>query len=146
MTDRACGAVWIDVTGRTRLTVIKATTNPCTILNAAVALSNGSILYNWDGPIDGAIGSGVSAQYQAVQQWVEMMFQTGAGTMLRLTVPAPSLSILMPDKKTVDPSNAAVITLVTAALGNLSNGGGSTAATFVGGVLQPDKSDLDPIG
>lgn len=146
MTDRAVGSVWIDTTGRTRLTVIKATTNPCTILNAAVACSNAGVLYNWDGTIDGAIGSSTAAQYQAVQQWVAMLFQTAAGTNLRMTIPAPSLSILKADKKTVDPSNTNVSTLVTACLGNLSDGGGSPATVFLGGILQPDRSDLSPIG
>lgn len=146
MTDRAVGAVWSDVTGRTRLTVIKATTNPCSILNAVQALSNADVLYNWDGTIDPTIGTTTAAQYQAVQQWCSLTFQTGSGSILRLTVPAPSLGIFLADGKTVDPANASVIALVAACIGNLSDGGGNTAAVYLGGVLQPDRSDLDPIG
>jgi hypothetical protein len=146
MTDRAVGAVWADLTGRTRLTIIKAATNPCTILNAAQAVSNAQVLYNWDGTIDPAIGTTTAAQYQAVQQWVELMFQTGAGTILRLTVPAPMISAMKADKITVDPANAGIISLVAAAIGNLSDGSGNTAAVYLGGTLQPDRNDLSPIG
>jgi hypothetical protein len=144
MSDHACGAVWSDVTGRTRLTVIKALTNPCGILNALQAVSNAQVLYNWDGTIDPAIGTATAAQYQAVQQNCELTFQTSAGTILRLTLPAPPLTILKADKKTVDP--ALVSALVTACLGQLSDGSGNAAAVYLGGVLQPDRSDLSPIG
>lgn len=146
MSDRAVGAVWADFTGRTRLTVIKATTNPCTILNALQNLSNAQVLYNWDGTIDPAIGASVAAVYQAVQQSLQFTFQTGAGSILRLTLPAPNLGFLKPDKKTADPSNPTVATLIAAAIGNLSDGSGSPAAVYLGGVMQPDKSDLDAIG
>lgn len=146
MTDRAVGSVWVDITGRTRLTIIKAHTNPCTILNALQAVSNAGVLYNWDGTIDPAIGVATAAQYQAVQQWCELLFQTAAGTLLRLTLPAPPLSILKADKKTVDPANAGIISLLAQCIGNLSDGSGNTASLYLGGVLQPDKSDLDAIG
>lgn len=146
MSDRIVGAVWQDFTGRTRLTIIKATTNPCSILNLTQALSNAFVLYNWDSSIDGSIGGTTAAQYQAVSQNCQLMFQTAAGTIIRLTLPAPSATILKADLKTVDPTNAGVAALIAAAVGNLSDGSGNAAVAYLGGVLQPDRNDLSPIG
>jgi hypothetical protein len=126
--------------------VIKAVTDPCTVASPLQAISNAGILYSWDGTIDSAIGAATAAQYQAVQQWAELLFQTAAGSILRLTLVAPPLSILKADKKTVDPTNAGVVTLIAAAVGNLSDGQGNAAVSYVGGRLMPDRSDLDPIG
>jgi hypothetical protein len=145
MTDRVVGAVLGDTTGRSRLTIINAATNPCTILNALQACSNAGVVWNWDGPRDGPIGAATNATYVAVGQNVELLFQTAAGTLLRLTLPAPSQGIMMADNLTVDPSNASIVTLVAACIGELSDGNGNTAATFLGGRMRPDKSDLDPI-
>lgn len=141
---RVAGAVWADFLGRSRLTIIRADTNPCGILTAAQAVSNAGVLWNWDGPLDPGIGAAASAVYEGVQQWCQLTFQTGAGTLCRLTLPAPQLGILMPDKQTVDPT--AVAALIAACIGQLADGSGNVAASYVGGILMPDRSDLNPIG
>src|SRR5689334_16469639 len=113
--DRIAGAVWSDATGRTRLTIVKATTNPCSILNALVGISNGFILYNWDSTIDPAIGGpAVAAQYQGVDQWVQFIFTTGSTSQLRVSLPAPQAAIFQADLQTVDLTNAGVLALATA--------------------------------
>jgi len=144
MADRAAGAVWADVTGRTRLTIIKAATTPCTILTALQAKSNCGVLYNWDGDIDDGPGTATAAVYQAANSAAVLVFQTGSGSVLRLTLPAPDSSIFLADGSTVDPAQVAGI--VAACIGNLSDGAGNTAATFVAGYLAPTANDLTPIG
>jgi hypothetical protein len=44
----------------------------------------------------------------------------------------------------VDPAQVAAI--ITACIGNLSDGAGNTAAEFVAGYLAPTANDLTPIG
>lgn len=141
---RIAGAVWSDFLGRSRLTIVRASTNPCGILTATQAVSNASILYNWDGPLDPGIGVATSAVYEGVQQWVGLLFQTAAGTTIRLTLPAPQLGILQADKQSVNPSSIAA--LIAACLGELADPSGNVATTYLGGILQPDRSDLNPIG
>lgn len=147
MPIRIAGAVWADATGRTRLTIVKAATNPCSILNALVAISNGYIVYNWDGTMDPNIGGPpIVNTYQGVDQWVQFIFATGAASQLRVTLPAPQIGIFQADMQTVDLTNAGVLALATAAVGNLSDGGGTTATALISGILMPTKSDLSPIG
>jgi hypothetical protein len=144
MADHAAGAVWSDFTGRTRLTIIKALTNPCGILNQLQALSNAQVLYNWDGPIDPAIGSSINGQFLGVSQWVQFIFTTASGAQLKLSLPAVQASIFMSDMQTVDPTK--VTSLITACIGQLSDGSGNVATAYIGGTLQKDRSDITPIG
>jgi hypothetical protein len=147
MAQRAAAAVWVDTTGRTRLTIVKASTNPCSILNALVAISQGQILQNWDGTLDGTIGAApVLAQYTGVDQWVQFVFGTGTQQQLRLSLPAPQLGIFLADQQTVDQTNAGVVALVGACVGNLSDGVSSTATGLLSAMLMPTRSDLSPIG
>lgn len=147
MPDRIAGAVWADATGRTRLTIVKAHTNPCSILNALVGISNGFILYNWDSTIDPSIGGpAATAQYQGVDQWVQFIFSTGTNSQLRVSLPCPQVGIFQADMQTVDLTNAGVGALVLAAVGNLSDGNGLVATGLISGMLMPTKSDLSPIG
>jgi hypothetical protein len=144
MSDRAVGAVWADFTGRTRLTIIKAATNPCTILTKLQGHSNAGVLYNWDGPLDAAIGTSTAAIFQAANQAATLVFETGVGSLLRVTLPAPDASIFLPDGKTVDA--AAIADVIAACVGELSDGAGNVATGFVGGFLAPTANDLTPIG
>lgn len=144
MSDHAVGAVWADVTGRTRLTIIKAATNPCTILTKLQGHSNAEVLYNWDGQLDPTIGTTTAAQYQSVAQNVTLVFQTASGSVLKVTLPAPDTSIFLADGVTVDPS--AITDVITACVGELSDGAGNVATAFVAGYLASTKSDITPIG
>jgi hypothetical protein len=144
MSDRIAGLVWVDFTGRTRLTIIKAGTDPCTIASAMQLLSNSAILYSWDGFIDPTLGSSLSGQYQAVNTAASLMFQTDSGSVLSLTFPAPLISVFKADKITIDPS--LITSIITAAIGNLSDGNGNLASSYLGGVLEKTRSDITPIG
>lgn len=144
MADKAAGAVWADYTGRTRLTIIKAATTPCSVLTALQGHSQAEVLYNWDGDLDPGIGAAVAGEYQSVALSATLVFDTATGSKLYLTLPAPSLDIMMADGVTVDPS--AIVDIITAAVGNLSDGGGNVATAFVAGFLAPSRSDIAPVG
>lgn len=141
---RVVGAVWGDATGRSRLTILRGSTNPCTVLAALQPLSNAGILWNWDGPLDGAIGLAVAAEYEGVKQWAQLVFQTATGGLIRVTLPAPHVGIFKADKQTVDP--VAIAAFIAAAIGQLADQNGNVATAYIGGTLEPDRSDLTPIG
>lgn len=144
MSDLVVAAVWADATSRTRLTIVKAVTNPCSILTALAGMSNAIIVENYDHTIDGPIGTGPTpAAFASVAEWAQFIWSTGANAQLRLTLPAPKASIFFADMRTVDPSMCGP--LITACVGNLSNGVGLTATALISARLMPDRSDLDPI-
>jgi hypothetical protein len=87
----------------------------------------------------------VAAQFEGVSQWVQLVFQTAAGTLVRLTIPAPKQAIFMADGITVDP--AAIAAVVAACVGEMSDLAGNPVVAYIGGTLQPTPStDLTPIG
>lgn len=144
MADRAVAAVFVDGTGRTRLQVIKAGTNPCSILTDILALSNAGTQYNFDGLIDPAMGTPVAAQYQPAQLYANLQFSTATGSILQLQIIAPQVAIFLADGVTVDP--AAIATLIAHCIGNLSDGAGNVATAYLGGSLAPSKGDYQSLG
>jgi hypothetical protein len=144
MADRAVAAVFVDGTGRTRLQVVKAATNPCTILTDLLALSNAATAYNFDGLIDPAQGTAVAAPYQAAQLYANLQFTTATGAILQLQIIAPQVAIFLADGVTVDP--AAVASLVADCIGNLSDGAGNVATAYLGGSLAPSKGSYQSLG
>ena len=144
MSDHAVAGVFIDATGRTRMQVIKALTNPCTILNNVQALSNAAVAYNFDGPIDPQIGTSTAAMYQPAQLYANLLFQTAAGTNINLQIISPKASIFLADNVTVDPS--AITALISACIGQLSDGAGNVAITYLGGALAPSRGSYQALG
>lgn len=144
MADRGVAAVWVDAAGATRLQVIKAATNPCSILTQAQAVSNAGILYNFDGPLDPAIGAATAALYQPVAATASLTFATAGAQELLLLLPAPASGIFLADLQTIDPTQIAA--LIAACVGELSDGAGNTATAFLGGHLLPTRSNIPPLG
>lgn len=136
--------MWIDANGRTRQTIIKTLTGAATI-QANVANCSNSVQHNaWESFQAGGVGVPVAANMQSVADAASMMFQTGPGGILRLTVPAPKIGIFMPDGVTVNPADFRVVALVAACIGLLSDGAGNAAALYLGGrYSRGSRTDLD---
>lgn len=145
MADKRASIIWLDVNGVSRQTILTSTTGAGAIWAAVQAASQAQVETSWESVLGASVGSAASGAYQSVKMSASLLYQTGSGGSLRITIPAPQLSIFLPDGVTVDPSNSLVIAINTAAIGLLSNGGGTTAATFVGGILNPSRNDLPPI-
>jgi len=69
--------------------------------------------------------------YQNVADYVQLVWLTVAGTLVYLTLVAPSSSIFMADGETVDPTAIAV--LATDVIGSLQDDNGNLVASYVGG-------------
>lgn len=137
--------VWSDANGVSRQTVVTTTTGASGIWTAVQAASQAQIDTEWESALGPQVGASATGSYQSVRVSAQLMFQTGSGSILRLTIPAPSAGIFLADKQTVDPANTLVAAIVTACLGTLSDAAGNTAVAFLGGTLQPGRNDLPPV-
>ena len=144
MTKRA-SVIWADVNGVTRQTIITSNTGAGGIWVAVQAASQAQVSTSWESTMGIAVGTAAVGNYQSNKMSAQLTFQTASGSLLRVTVPAPSIGIFLADHQTVDPGNALVTAIVAACIGNLSDAAGNPATSYVGGVLQPGRDDLPPI-
>lgn len=146
MADKTASVIWLDFNGVTRQTVLKSLTGAGAIWAAAQAASAAQVEKSWESVTGTSVGTATNTLYQSVKQSARLIYQTASGSNLYVTIPAPLRSIFLADGVTVDPSNALVLAVNAAAIGSLSDGGGSTAAVYIGGLLNPSRNDLPPIG
>lgn len=130
-------SVWADVQGRTRLSLINSSTTSSTVLSLLSSYSNAGIFATLEGSNDVLAETGVNAEYSSVSDYVALQFETGAGEIVSLTLPAPDASIFFADGVTVDSS--AIPDLIAACVGNLLSPGGGVVTEFVGGIRSAGK-------
>lgn len=80
-----------------------------------------------------AVIYGGGGTFETVEDKAVLTFQTAAGSIHRLSVPAPLSTIFLGDGQSVDPTNAAVVALVGAMLGIASDAAGNPLTTYVSG-------------
>lgn len=139
MADQAMSVVWIDANGRTRQTIIKTLVGAGSLLTAMRAGSLAGVNTWWQSMLQPAVGASTPGTYQTTADTARLLFQTGSGSIIRLTLPAPKVALFLADKITVDPANATVVSIVNAAVGHLSDGAGSAVVSFVGGVYDRSR-------
>lgn len=144
MAKRA-SVIWLDFNGVTRQTIVTSAAGAGAIWAAAQAASQAQVQMTWESALGAPVGAATAGNYQSNKMSAQLVFQTAAGSNLRLTIPAPSLGIFLADGQTVDPANALVLAIVASCIGSLSDAAGNVAVTFVGGTLQPGRDDLPPI-
>lgn len=130
--------LWGDAGGNTSISLILANPSGAGIQGALLGKSNADYLEYWEGPlvINGSPAP-TAAQYQSVQQSAVLSFLCGDGTIARVALLAPKLSIFLADGITVDSTQIAGI--IAACTGNLISNTGSAAVSFLGGTLQGRK-------
>lgn len=144
MVDKAESAIWVDVNGRTRQTIIKTLTGATPVVNAMGPTQLATLQSFWEGDLTITGNVPAAGNYQALADAYELLFQTASGSILRLTVPGPNINVFLADKVTVDPANANIVALVAACIGLLSDGQGHPAVLYLGGrYLRGSRTDLD---
>lgn len=146
MADKAASVIWLDANGVTRQTILKSLTGAGAIWAACQAASNAEVQTTWESVLGATVGSTTVANYQSNKMSCRLIYQTASGGSLYITLPAPQLGIFLSDGVTVDPANGLVIAINTAAIGLLSDGAGNVAVSYVGGLLNPSRNDLPPVG
>ena len=126
--------LWVDVGGRSTITLIRTSTGGNSIEGDIVALMNGDWFNEWEGTlnVNGSV-SVVNAQYPTIQSQATCTFICADGTVARVDIPAPKLSIFLADGVTVDSTKIA--TLIADCIGNLLSSSGSPAVSFAAGFL-----------
>ena len=106
------GLVWADCQGRTTSTVITAQGSVPLTTATLQAASNGAITQYWEGILNFVGAPATSAVYGSVLDTAWFYAHDDEGNESRVALPAPLLSIFLPDGLTVDMSNLLVHALV----------------------------------
>jgi len=128
------GLIWSDANGMTRLlTFCTVGINPSGIIVAMEAASNGDWSTTWTGVLGAQAPSVANATYNSVLDAAILSFETAAGNIVTIRVPAPLLSDFGADQQTVDPADANVAALIVACLANLADSQGNPVVSYLGG-------------
>jgi len=129
--------VWVDAGAGSTITRINSLAGSAGIEADLLAVSNADIQQNWFGTL--AVNGSptpTAAPVQSVTARVTLVFTTtAAGVLLTLSLPAPKASIFLADQRTVDLTNAAIVTLAAACVGNLCTIAGDAATALIAGYL-----------
>lgn len=133
--------IWVDAGGRSTITAIRTSTGASGILSAILADSNGDFLNKWEGTETvNATPTALDLQYPSIMQQAILSFLASDGTIARVSIPAPNISIFLADGQTVDPT--AIGGIITACVGTLAAPSQALATSFIGGFLTRKGSTL----
>jgi len=143
MVDTAASLVWLDASGRTRQTIVKTLAGAVALEGFLQAASLATLNTTWESVMTINPTAASAGTYQNTGDSARLAFQTAAGNIVRLTLPAPTIAIFLADRITVDPANTLVIAIVAAAIGSLTDGSGNAVVSFLGGYYDRSRgSDL----
>jgi hypothetical protein len=126
----------VDAAGAQNIYRSRTTSGIGSILAAAVACSNADWQTCWEGPESVNAPAPTAAQYLPGKPAALLYLLCADSTTAVFRIPAPQVGIFLADQVTVDPANAAVVTLVAALVGSLLSASGSPAVSLQAGVLE----------
>ena len=128
---------WVDVNGNSRTTQAFTSASLVAVETALLAASNADWLTELETVLNvNTAPAPIAGQFQTVLDSASLWFQTPAGNIVTLTLPAPKSSIFLADLQTVNPASVAGI--VSAALAApLTDQSGTAVTVFLGGTRQP---------
>lgn len=132
MPTQKASVVWADAGGRTRTTQIVTSAGSAAVLAALKAQSNADWMQQWEGDLVAQVPAPVAAQFQDASDAAVLYFQTAAGAIAKVTLPAPVASIFMADGESVDPS--AIAAIIAAVIADCVTADGTAVASYVGGL------------
>lgn len=112
-------------------------------LQAAIeACSNDAMTYSTAGPPRAASNIATAALYYLTTDTAVLTFATSSPSQtIKLIIPGPKSAIFKADGVTVDPTNALIAALTTAAVGTLSTLSGNNAVSFSQGVKSSRRTE-----
>lgn len=141
---------WVDINGGTRTQTVTTQANPAPVfggiddfLSAVRDASDAGLWMTKLAPVDVVEEAAASGPYPTVQDVALMIFRTGAGTTIRITVPGPKAAMFKADLKTVDPAAALTVAIISAVIASVSDSNGNAVTTYVSGSRQ--KQSVPPV-
>lgn len=124
--------VYVDAGGRTRACLLVSSAGAGSVQTEILALSNADLQQSWEGDLTlNAAPAPVAAVYDRVVDTATLLYQTAAGQLIKVVIPAPHSAIFEADGETVDP--AQVTALTAAVLADLVTPAGTALTAYVGG-------------
>lgn len=123
--------VWIDVGGRTRVTVPTSDPDNSALMAALQNHSNAAVQLWFEGPQTVLTPAPVLADFPDVIDLARLTFTDGT-SLVNLALPAPKANIFLADSVTVNAS--AIADIITAATGHLQSIAGNPVTAFVAGL------------
>lgn len=129
--------VWVDAGGNSVITRVNSQGGAAGIMADALAVSNADWQQDWEGGLSvNGTPSPTAAEYSPANVVAQFVFTTTSpGVLVTLRVPSPQIGIFLADGRTVDLTNAAVLTLIAACVGTLCNDAGDTATACIAGFI-----------
>lgn len=129
---------WQDYWGERVITNYVGHSDMSEFINELQIYSNAIIVKAWQGPLTiHTPPAPTNAIYASVNDIAALKFEDAKGNRMELAIPGPKLSIFMADRKTVDGGNAAVQSLIAAALLEvIVPSSGALVTRFIGGTLR----------
>lgn len=133
MSDRM-SVVWNSADGLSTVRTISTSSGAISILGVLQDFSNAIATQYWESSVTSISETPSTNAYLSVTQIAVLLFADDSGNLARLSLPAPIDSIFLSDGSTVDPSK--ITSLISACVGSLLTGSGTTVTQFRGGYLQ----------
>lgn len=124
--------VWIDLGGRTRVTVPCADPNNTAIMAALQNHSRAGVLNWFEGPEQNLTPTPTGGDFPDVIDLARLTFIDSGGSLATLALPAPNSAIFLADSVTVDPTQ--INDIITACIGHLCSAAGGAVVSYVAGV------------
>jgi hypothetical protein len=121
------------------VTLLRTLTGYTAVVNDLRAISEADVDWCAQGTYETHTAAPPGGTYPTTNDSVPLLFETTAGTQVKVTLVAPSSSIFMADGETVDP--AMIATLIADVIGNVTDPAGNAVVSYIGGVLQKNKRD-----
>lgn len=136
MVDTA-SVLWVDAGAGASITRINSLGSAAVITSDLLAVSNADVQQQWAGTLlVNSAPTPTAAPQQSVTARCSLVFTTTApGVLVTLTLLAPKASIFLSDGRTVDLSNADIVTLAADCAGKLCTVAGDTAVSLIAGYL-----------
>jgi hypothetical protein len=132
MATQRMTSAWADAGGHTTAHLLTTAAGAAAVQTAIAAKSNAAVLLSWEGTlVVNPTPSPVNASFPDVFDQAALLFQTPAGSITTIVIPAPMANIFLADGETVDPAQISAI--ITAVIANTVTQNGTPVTSYVSG-------------
>jgi hypothetical protein len=125
---------WIDADGNTRTTQILGNASTLSVELTLLAASQADLLTDVEGNLTvNTTPAPPGGTYRNVTDEADLWYADAGGSIVQITLPAPTASIFLADQETVDTSNTLVAAITAQVVGTVLTASGGVVTNIVGG-------------